>query len=1029
MFNLKPSHKVIKDYYSAINELQNTGHTKEGSVAPYFANVLRHCVGLNQELDLVEQFTFKRDKRASARLDGALVDKEMKTLIYGVWEAKDESDNLDREIIKKIQDDDYPTDNILFQSPARVVLYQQSKLVFDKEIKNNPAALIESLDLFFSYQKPLYKEWAEAVENFKDKVGNLGAELVGIIEKELNESKDFKKKFTEFWELCRDTINPNISRAAIVEMLVQHLLTERLFRTIFSNPDFVRKNVIAKKLEEVIEALTARSFSRDQFLQDVERFYKIIEKNAATIVDYDRKQTFLNMLYEKFFQGFAVKVADTHGIVYTPQEIVSFMVESVDEILKTEFNKNLSSKGVHILDPFVGTGNFIMRVIEQISPLKLEDKYLNELHCNEVLLLPYYIASMNIEHAFHEKTGKYKAFEGICLVDTFEIIEAKQQDLRMFAPENAERVKRQKEAPIFVIIGNPPYNVGQINENDNNKNRKYPTLDDLVFDNYAKDSKATLKNALSDVYVKAFAWATKRLENQSDGVVAFVTNNGFYDGIAFDGMRKHLAENFNKIFILNLKGNARTSGERRRQEGGNIFDDAIRVGICITFLVKKSNSNHCEIFYNEVEDYWKKKQKASYISSHRNYSKIAWEQLTPNAKYTWSKGLHDSFDDFLPMGTKAGKASKSEAEGVIFKDYSNGVKTNSDAYVYNFSEEKQSIQYQKMVENYNAEFFRWKASSKEKEDFETFLKVDETTLKWIRNTKRRLLRDIMAEFEENKIRTSLYRPFTKQFYVFDRIFNEDIYRFPSIFPTPETEAENKVICCSAVGNNKPFHCLITNVIPDLHFTGDSQCFPFYTYSEDGSHRQENITNWALKQYQTHYKDDNINKWDIFYYVYGFLHHQGYRDKYQLNLKRELPRIPYAPNFWEFSKAGQQLAELHLNYEQQEPYELQDEIKGNLDWRVEKMRLSKDKTTLIYNDTLLLKGIPAKVFDYKLGNRSALQWVIEQYKVKTDQRSGIKNDPNNPEQPDYIFKLIGKIITVSLKTVDIVEQLNAQAFED
>lgn len=588
MLNIKPTHKVIKDYYAAIQELRDTGHTKEGSVAPCFANVLRHCAGLNQELDLVEQYTFKRDKRASARLDGALVDREMKVLIYGVWEAKDEGDVLDREIKKKFQDDDYPSDNILFQSPARIVLYQQHKPVFDRDIRDDPDALVEGLDLFFSYQKPLYKEWAEAVDDFKDKVGNLGTELVTIIEKELAESKAFKDEFSDFWELCQEAINPNISKAAVIEMLVQHLLTERLFRTIFNNPDFVHKNVIAKKLEEVIKALTARSFSRDQFLARVERFYKVIEKNAATIVDYDRKQTFLNTLYEKFFQGFAVKVADTHGIVYTPQEIVSFMVESVDEILKTEFDKSLSSKGVHILDPFVGTGNFMMRVMEQISPLKLEYKYLNELHCNEVLLLPYYIASMNIEHAFFEKMGSYKPFEGICLVDTFEIIETKQQTFKMFVPENAERVKKQQQTPIFVIIGNPPYNVGQINENDNNKNRKYPTVDGLVSETYAKDSKATNKNALSDVYVKAFAWATERLKNQSDGVVAFVTNNSFIESLAFDGMRQQLEAEFDKIYVVDLGGNVRKNPKLSGTKH-NVF--GIQVGVSIIFLIKKSVSS------------------------------------------------------------------------------------------------------------------------------------------------------------------------------------------------------------------------------------------------------------------------------------------------------------------------------------------------------------------------------------------------------------------------------------------------------
>jgi predicted helicase/tRNA(Leu) C34 or U34 (ribose-2'-O)-methylase TrmL len=933
MFNLKPSHKVIKDYYSAINELQHTGRIKEGSVAPYFANVLRHCAGLNQELDLVEQFTFKRDKRASARLDGALVDREMKVLIYGVWEAKDEIDNLDREITKKIQDDAYPTDNILFQSPNKIILYQNGERVFDKEIKNNPEALIEGLKLFFSYQQPLYKQWSEAIEDFKHRVGDLGAKLVTTIEQELIESKEFKKKFTEFWELCRDAINPNISQAAIVEMLVQHLLTERLFRTIFNNPDFVRKNVIAQKLEEVIEALTVRSFSRSQFLQDVERFYKLIENAAAIIKDYERKQTFLNTLYERFFQGFAVKVADTHGIVYTPQEIVSFMVESVDEILKAEFNKNLSSRGVHVLDPFVGTGNFMMRIMEQISPLTLEYKYLHELHCNEVLLLPYYIASMNIEHAFYEKNNNYyKQFEGICLVDTFQLIEEKQQSLDMFVPENAKRVERQQEVPIFVIIGNPPYNVGQVNENDNNKNRKYPVLDSLVSDTYAKDSKATNKNALSDVYVKAFAWATEQLKNQADGIVAFVTNNSFIENLAFDGMRQHLAAEFDKIYVLDLGGNSRKSGNV-----GNVFN--IRVGVSIIFLVKKTtlSKQETDIFYYSIDDYLKREQKLQFLTEKESYQNLQWQIIKPDNKYNWiTKGLHDDFESFLPMGTKEGKAGNSEAEGVIFQIYSNGVKTSRDTWVYNFNSEVLAKNMQKTIEFYNFQVSKYQQAKDKPKDktqlyyfIDNLVSYDDTQISWGEALKLKLSNANVAEFQQENIRTSLYRPFSKQFLYFDRMFNERVYVFPSIFPTAETEAENKVICVEGIGSRIPFMAMITNCIPNSSLVVEPvQCFPFYTYSEDGSHRQENITNWALKQYQIHYKDDNINKWDIFYYIYGLLHHQGYRDKYQLNLKRELPRLPYAPNFWEFSKAGQQLAELHLNYEQQEPYELQDEIKGN-----------------------------------------------------------------------------------------------------
>lgn len=436
-----------------------------------------------------------------------------------------------------------------------------------------------------------------------------------------------------------------------------------------------------------------------------------------------------------------------------------------------------------------------------------------------------------------------------------------------------------------------------------------------------------------------------------------------------------------------------------------------------------------KIYFTRLDEYWTRIQKLDFLAEKGTYQNLQWQEIIPDNKHNWlTEGLYDSFDGFVPMGTKDGKASKSEVEGVVFKVYSRGAETTRDTWAYNFNQNNLAENMQISIEFYNDQVSKLSRQPKETK-IDDFANYDDKKISWSSSLKRHFENLIFANFNEENIRYSLYRPFSKQYLYFDKIFTHRRGQFPSIFPTPETEAENKVICCSAVGNNKSFHNLMTNVIPDLHFTGDSQCFPFYTYTEDGSHRQENITDWALENYQTHYQDNTITKWGIFYYVYGLLHHQGYRDKYQKNLKRELPRLPYAPDFWKFSQAGQQLAELHLNYEQQEPYELQDETKGNLDWRVEKMRLSKDKTTLVYNNTLTLKGIPPKVFDYKLGNRSALQWIIEQYKIKTDKRSGITNDPNRPDEPRYIFELVGKVITVSLKTVEIVEQLNKETFEE
>ncbi len=1016
--NLKPTHKVIKNFYQEIAALSDLKISTEGAVAPAFANLLRHCAS-QCDLQLVEQYPLNRDGKHPIRTDGALLDQF--ELRHGIWFAADIQDNLAKEIKQKFASG-YPKENILFQTPQRLVLWQNGQEVFNEAITEQPDLLIEGLRLFFGYNPPAYEQWSDAVTAFKDKVKEHGDALLKILEQELKTNQAFIQAFDSFTQLCVEAINPNLSLNAVKEMLIQHLLTERIFRTVFKNPDFVNKNVIAREIEKVITALTARSFSRHEFLKKLDRFYGAIETTAATIDDYAHKQDFLNAIYEKFFQGFAVKVADTHGIVYTPQPIVNFMVQSVEEILQKEFNSSLSQPSVQILDPFVGTGNFIIRIMRAISQFSLKNKYLNELHCNEVMLLPYYIASMNIEHAYYEITGQYEPFEGICLVDTFQLAEARQQDF--FTTENTARVRQQKQAPIFVVIGNPPYNVGQVNENDNNKNRKYKVVDEWVRDTYAKDSKATNKNALADPYVKAICWASRRIGDE--GIVAFVTNNSFLDSIAFDGMRKHLAQDFSNIYILDLKGNVRKDSMRDGipiGEKHTVFGLAAMVGISVTFLVKKRTQKNTQIFYSRVD--WKatRLEKFALIEKAGVFSKLDYQTIQPDKKHTWlTEGLHSEFDDFMPLGTKETKAAKTEIEGVIFKVFSSGVKTNRDTWAYNFNQSELANNMQRMIETYNEQVFKWTQQANKQTQVDDFVLYQDNKLSWSEALKANLKRGQLAKFDINKIRQSLYRPFTKSNLFFDRMFNERVYVFPSIFPTPKTE--NCVICATN-HSQIPFVVQITNCIPDVAVGGrNGQCFPFYTYDEDGTNRKENLTDWALNHYQNHYQDNKITKWAIFHYVYGLLHHPVYREKYAANLKRELPRIPFAPNFWEFVTAGKKLSNLHLNYEQQPEYplKLMDKADTPLNWRVEKMKLSRDKRQIIYLDSLTLGGIPPETFDYRLGNRSALNWATDQYRVKVDKRSGIVNDPNRLDDEEYIVRLIGKVVLVSLETVGIVRRI-------
>ena len=1049
MLNLKPTHKIIKsgvvpvsDYHDELDRLDQLNTTHEGAVRSAFQALLQGCA---RQFDwtLVPEHSMSPLIRGARGVrntrivvDGVLMDNFR--LTHGYWEAKDIHDNLPTEVQRKFEVG-YPRDNILFQTPHRAILWQHNRQTLDADL-TDPTQLIGTLETFFSHRPQEYAEWEEAVAQFRERVPALGKGLAERIHAERETNRAFIAAFADFYEKCRQSINPNLSEAAVEEMLIQHLLTERIFRTVFGNSDFIHRNVIAREIETVINALTSHTFSREDFLRSLDPFYVAIERTAATIDDFSQKQGFLNTVYEQFFQGFSVEVADTHGIVYTPQPIVDFMVRSVEEILKTEFNRSLSDSGVHIIDPFVGTGNFIVRTMREIRKIALAEKYTTELHCNEVMLLPYYIASMNIEHEFYEATGVYQPFEGICLVDTFELAEdTHYYEDSLFTVENTRRVKNQKETPMFVIIGNPPYNVGQVNESDNNKNRKYPMMDARVKETYADDSTASNKNALADPYVKAIRWASDRIEDK--GIVALVTNSSFLTDIAFDGMRKHLVDDFDAIYILDLSGNVRKN-PKLSGTTHNVF--GIQVGVSINLFVKTGRAmNHptsrgrgipapIRICYYRTDDPWNKKQKFDFLNQCGHIGNIDWQTVQPDARYAWlTEGLHAEFETFIPTGTKEAKAAKGEAVEVIFKIYSGGVKTNRDAWAYNFNPDTLVENISGMIDVYNEQIFKWEHRRDRGANVDDFVISDETQIKWSSGLKQKLKSGQSAEFTSAKIRQSLYRPFSRSNLYFDRMITERVYVFPSIFPTPETKQENRVICVSGIGGNQPFHALMTEMIPCLDILEKTQCFPFYTYDEDGRNRRKNITDWALAQFRAHYGDNSIGRWDIFHYVYGLLHHPTYRERYQANLKRDLPRLPYAPDFWEFAKTGGRLGEIHVGYEDVDEYPLRfvETPDTPLDWRVEKMRLSRDKTGVKYNDFLTLDGIPTKAFEYRLGNRSALEWVIDQYRVKTDKRSGIVNDPNRADDPEYIVRLIGKVIAVSLETVEIVERLAAVSITD
>jgi predicted helicase len=642
------------------------------------------------------------------------------------------------------------------------------------------------------------------------------------------------------------------------------------------------------------------------------------------------------------------------------------------------------------------------------------------------MLLPYYVAAMNIEHTFYEQIGRYEAFPGICLVDTFETAEKAQGEFGFFNPENTERVKRQKAAPIFVVLGNPPYNAHQLNENDNNKNRKYEVVDSRVRHTYMEGSAATNKNALGDPYVKALRWASDRIGKE--GIVTYVCNNSFINDIAFDGVRKHLARDFDALYMLNLGGNVRKNPELSGTIH-NVF--GIQVGVSINLLVRggKTAKRPARIFYHAVPVDWRRGQKTAFLDEHDHHAGIEWEQIEATDKYDWlTDDLHPEFDQFLPIGARdRGIGSQTP----IFRTYGRGLETTRDAWVYNFTADALAGNVARTIESYNDHVARWDKLRK-KPSIDDFVDNDSTQISWSSSLKEHMGRGRKVKFDDLRIRRSLYRPFCEQFLYFDPVLNHRPSCFAEVFPTPQREAENVVMIVPGAGNRQLFGCFTANRIPALDFAFEkAQCFPFYTYDGEKGSRWENIQVSTLERFRSHYGDERITKWDIFHYVYAVLHHPEYRSSYAANLRRELPRIPMLGGrgskvFRSYAEIGRQLADLHVHYEKAAEYPLQriENPEEKLNWRVEKMRLSKDKTKISYNDFLTLGGVPEAAFAYRLGNRSALEWVIDQYQVTTDPRSGITNDPNRDDEPDYIVKLIGKVITVSLETQKLIARLPA-----
>jgi predicted helicase len=1038
---ITPANRSVRKYYEQVAALRDQRVLNEMNVRSAFEFLLADTAKLKGWTFIPE--LSGKSGGTLIRPDGTLRDRN--SLPRGYWEAKDTQDDLPTEIKKKIARG-YPLTNIIFEDTQTGVLFQNKQQVDGEFNLGDPKELAALLNQFFSYTEPDIEGFEEAVDEFKESVPELARGLVEKIQQAHRDNPRFQTAFEKFFDLCRSALNPNIRVEAVDEMLVQHLLTERLFRTVFNNPEFVKRNAIAAEVERVIDALVSRSFDRTEYLKGLDRFYVAIEGAARLLPDFSEKQHFLNTVYERFFQGYSVKLADTMGIVYTPQEIVNFMCASVVEVLEKEFGKSLSSPDVFIIDPCTGTGNFIVNLLRRMPGRDLPRMYREQLFANEVMLLPYYIAALNIEHAYYELTGTYESFEGLCFVDTLDLTEKEQAHLYV-TEKNAERVERERKTPITVIIGNPPYNMGQQNENDNNKNRQYTEVDGRIRETYAKASRATLKTKLYDPYVKFFRWATDRLGGR-DGIVCFVSNNSFVDQQAFDGMQEHLLKDFTDLYHVDLHGNVRKN-PKLSGTTHNVF--GIQVGVGISVAVRRVEGHAHHLHYFRVPENWRREEKLKWLSARHSIVGIDWH-LQPVGR--WLETGASDFGGFIPLATKAGRSARSEPD-TIFKTYSPGVSTARDDVAYAYDRAALAEHVRRFVDNYNAEVDRYKRSGEGATGRALDQFLDYSKVKWSRDLKKDLIRGKDAQFEESHIRTALYRPFATRFLYLADLVNDSPGQSESFFPHDSSDIDNRLIATSDIAYRSPnINVLASNCATDLHLCASvdgHQCFPFYVYESNGKTHHENITGWALEHFREHYEDEKITKWDIFYYVYAVLHHPEYRAKYAENLKRELPRIPLANDFWGFSKAGKELARLHVDYEKLEPYPLKfietttvaavcrppngahraplqnADLKVGatipLSYHVEdKMRLSKDRRSLKINDSLTLGGIPPEAFEYRLGNRSALEWVIDQYQVTEDKRSGIRSDPNRADDPEYIVRLVGQVIYVSLETVRIVKSL-------
>ena len=1007
-----PTYPHIDSYYEQLRELiEFGGATNEENIRLAFLNCLsEYCKEHSERFVLVPELRSDRSNKP----DGTIRDSLRMT--RGLWEAKDTHDDLDREIRNKLGQG-YSGDNILFENSRTAVLVQGDQEVLRTDM-DNAATLDELIRRFLNYELPQIQEFRDARQQFKNDLPAVLESLRETIVEAEAGNAEYQGAAQLFLELCHQSISPKVTNDNVREMLIQHILTKDIFLRVFGEDQFHRENNVARQLD-ALEGTFFTGNVRRQAVDRLRAYYGAIGRAADDIAEYSEKQQFLKGIYEDFYQAYNPGAADRLGVVYTPNEVVDFIIRGTDWLLQKHFGKTLADKNVNILDPATGTGTFITNLMTHLPADQLEYKYLNEVHANEVEILPYYIANLNIEYTYKELTGGYLGFPNLCFVDTLDNMNWKgasgatvqrqtMMNLGGVSEENWIRVQEQNEKPISVIMGNPPYNANQQNENDNNKNRVYPEIDRRISETYIKESTAQ-KTKQYDMYKRFIRWASDRLED--DGIVGFITNRAYLETRQDDGFRQVAAQEFTDIYILDLgsdvRRNPKISGTTH-----NVF--GIQTGVAIGFFVReKAKLGECGIHYARREDAELAVDKLAYLSN-ATIDGIEFDRITPDAKAYWLDQSDSDFEQLLPLANRETKFAKTlDAERAVFKLNALGVNTARDEWVYDFDPRALRDKVLFFADTYN-------------ELMDSGDRSYPTVIKWSRDLRNEYGRGRRIIYNEAYLIQSFHRPFVAKHHFAAFTMNDVLTKNHYEVFGDDLRRPNQLL--NVCLNGRHFYALATAKLADWHFTGDTHCISLYRYTADGE-RVSNVTEWGLRQFREHYGDDGISAEDVFAYTYAMLHDPAYRDQYEIDLRREFPRVYFQEDFAWWAQQGRELLDLHLGFETAEPWPLERADKEGITPTRAILRPDKDRGIITLDDQTTLAGVPREAWEYRLGNRSALEWVLDQYKERKPRDPTIRDQFNTYRFADHkenVIDLLGRVCAVSAFTTTIVKELGARS---